>query len=181
MTVMLGERFTVGLTPLPTAARVARQRSALRMRVISAGISLLICVGIAVFYKAFPQHLIVWMFVVWGITTAVWLVISGIGLSRAKKDLNAIGSGDALVIDRDGIEFLHPTPVRATWGEISALKIEGPTFGAGPDLVMEVGGQPVAKVPMSFLDALPAAIDSAAGARSLGRVRVDASAMDRLL
>ena len=37
---MLPERFAVGLTPLPTAARAARQRSALRMRIISAVISL---------------------------------------------------------------------------------------------------------------------------------------------
>ena len=43
---MTNERYAFGLTPLPTAARVARKRSALRMRVISAVISLALLVGV---------------------------------------------------------------------------------------------------------------------------------------
>lgn len=179
---MLPERFTVGLTPLPTAARVARQRSALRMRIISTVISLAVLLVFVFFFNPGWSHAaLVWIFVIWGLTTAVWFTLSVVGLSRAKRDLAAIGHGDALVIDGHGVEFLHPTPVRASWGEISALKITGPSFGAGPNLVMEVNGQPAAKIPMSFLDAMPSAIDSAAGARSLGRVRVDVSDMDRML
>ncbi|MCC2591909.1 hypothetical protein LKO27_00490 [Tessaracoccus sp. OS52] len=179
---MLPERFTVGLTPLPTAQRVVRQRGALRLRIISAVVSLAILAALVFFFN--PGWSLGWviaLFVIWGVSTAVWMTISAVGLHRAKRDLAAIGHGDALYIDAQGIEFVHPRPVRARWSEITGLKITGPSFGAGPNLVMETDGKPVAKIPMSFLDAMPAAIDSAASARSLGRVHVDVSEMDRML
>ncbi|GAB3818305.1 hypothetical protein GCM10028820_20360 [Tessaracoccus terricola] len=179
---MLPERFTVGLTPLPTAQRVVRQRSALRFRIISAVISLVFLTALIYFFNpGWSSGVIVGVYVVWGISTAVWMTISAIGLTRAKKDLAAIGDGDALHIDARGIEFVHPKPVRADWAEVSSLKISGSSLGAGPNLVLEVRGQVAAKVPMSFLDAMPSAIDSATSARSLGRVRLDVSDMDRML
>lgn len=179
---MLPERFTVGLTPLPTAQRVVRQRTALRFRIISAVISLLFLTALIYFFNpGWGTGVIIGVYVVWAISTAVWMTISAFGLSRAKKDLAAIGHGDALHIDAHGIEFVHPRPVRADWAEVSALRISGSSLGAGPNLVLEVRGQQAAKIPMSFLDAMPSAIDSATSARSLGRVRLDVSDMDRML
>lgn len=182
MAGMLPERFTVGLTPLPTAQRVARQRAALRMRIISGLVSLLILGAIVYFFNpGWSTGVVIGLFVAWVLSSAIWLTISAVGLHRAKRDLASITHGDALYIDGRGIEFVHPAPVRAAWSEITGLKISGPSFGAGPSLVMETGGQVAAKVPMSFLDAMPSAIDSAASARSLGRVRLDVSDMDRML
>lgn len=182
MTPMQPERFAVAMTPLPTAARVMRHRRALRMRIISALVSLAILIALLYFFNpGWSTGTIVFLCVVWGVTTAVWFVISFVGLHRAKRDLAAISQGEALYIDGSGIEFVHPEPVRASWAEITALKISGSSFGAGPRLVLEVGGERAAQVPMSFLDALPSAIDSAVVARSLGRVRLDVSDMDRML
>lgn len=179
---MLPERFAVGLTPLPTAARVARQRSALRMRIISALISLALLVGFLVFFNpGWSVGLVVGFLVVWVVMTATWFTITVVGLQRAKRDLASIGEGDALYIDAAGIEFVHPQPLRAAWSEISAVRITGSNMGAGPRLVLEADGQPPVGIPLSFIDATPSAIDSATSARSLGRVRVDVSGLDRMI
>ncbi len=179
---MLPERFAVGLTPLPTAARVARQRSALRMRIISAIISFALLVGILVFLNpGLPRNLVIGFVAVWVASTGTWMTITVVGLHRAKRDLASIGHGDAFYIDSTGIEFLHPEPVQAAWSDISALRVTGNSLGAGPSLVMEAAGDRNVRIPLSFVDATASAIDSAASARSLGRVRVDASGLDRMI
>lgn len=179
---MLPERFAIGLTPLPTAARVTRQRSALRMRIISALVSMVFVLVIVWFFNSgFSRVQIIALLAIWVVTTAVWITVTAVGLQRAKRDLASIGHGEALYIDTTGIEFVHPRAVRATWGEISALRITGSNIGAGPRLVMERDGQSAVEIPMSFVDATPSAIDSATSARSLGRVRVDVSGLDRML
>ncbi|MGV8845255.1 hypothetical protein [Tessaracoccus sp.] len=178
---MLPERFAIGLTPLPTAARVTRQRSALRMRIISALVSLAVLVGILVFFNpGWSTGLVIGFVAVWVLTTAIWITVTAVGLHRAKRDLASIGHGDALYIDTTGIEFAHPQSVSADWSGISALRVAGGSLGAGPSLVMEVDGRRAASIPLSFLDATPSAIDSATSAHSLGRVRVDVSGLDRM-
>lgn len=179
---VMSEQFAVALTPLPTAARVTKHRSAIRWRVISAVISLAILIAIVVFLNpGWSQGWLFFFFGLWVLSTGIWMAISMVGLHRAKRDLASISHGDAIRITRQGLEFLHPETVHATWSSISALKITGASLGAGPKLVMEVDGQPAAQVPMSFLDAMPSAIDSAVTAHSLGRVRLDVSDMDRML
>ena len=64
---------------------------------------------------------------------------------------------------------------------INALRIAGGSLGAGPRLIMEASGNRSVSVPLSFVDASPSAIDSATSARSLGRVRVDVSGLDRMI
>ena len=181
MGAMLPERFAIGLTPLPTAARVARQRSALKMRIISSVVSLAFLLGILfLFDHGWSTGTVTALLLLWVASTAVWMVMSIVGLHRAKKDLASISHGDALRIDAAGIEFLHPTSVRADWSDISALRIIGGQRGAGPRLTMETDGQRVAAIPLSFMDVTPSAIDSATSARSLGRVRVDVSGLDKM-
>ncbi len=179
---MLPERFAVGLTPLPTAARVARTRSALRMRVISTLVSLALLIGILVFLDpGWSRGLVIGFIAVWAASTATWMTVTVVGLHRAKKDLASIGHGDAFYIDAAGIEFVHPQPMRATWADINALRIAGGNLGAGPRLIMEASGDRTVRIPLSFVDASPSAIDSATSARSLGRVRVDVSGLDRMI
>lgn len=178
----MNERFAVGLTPLPTAARVARKRSALRMRIISAMISLALLVGVLIFIgPELPRSLVIGFVSVWVASTSIWMTIAIVGLHRAKKDLASIGHGDAFYIDSTGIEFVHPEPLRALWSDVSSLRITGSSLGAGPSLVMATVGDRVVRIPLSFVDATPSAIDSATSARSLGRVRVDVSGMDRMI
>ncbi len=179
---VMSEQFAVALTPLPTATRVAKHRSSIRWRVISAIISLAILIAIVVFLNpGWSQGWLILFFALWALSTGIWMAISLVGLHRAKRDLASISHGDAIRITRRGLEFLHPEPAQAEWARISALKITGASLGAGPKLVMEVDGKPAAMVPMSFLDAMPSAIDSAVSAHSLGRVRLDVSDMDRML
>jgi len=179
---MLPERFAVGLTPLPTAARVARKRSALRMRIISAFISLALLIGILVFFNpGWPTGLVIGFVAVWVASSATWMTIAVVGLHRAKKDLASIGHGNAFYIDAAGIEFVHPEPVQATWSDIKTLRIAGGSLGAGPRLIMETTSDRTVRIPLSFVDASPSAIDSATSARSLGRVRVDVSGLDRMI
>ena len=187
------ERFAVALTPDPTAARIARQRSALRLQVIFAlvfgTVLLLVCLGPQLLpedaRRAAQGVLPAWslpaLVVIWAVPTLVRIVTMVVSLKRAKQDLASLGQGVALYIDGTGVEFVHPEQVRACWAEITALKISGRSWGAGPRLRLEVSGQEVTSIPISFLDATPGAIDSAARARSMGRIGVDASDMDRLL
>ncbi|MCG6568548.1 hypothetical protein C3E87_13035 [Tessaracoccus sp. ZS01] len=177
-----GQRFAAGLTPLPTAARVTRARSTLRWRVISTVVSLVLLVVFWFFFgRDWSLGWTIGIAALWLVSTVFWLVLSAVGLSNAKKDLAAITDGVAFYLDPKGVEFVHPTAVTVPWAEVTALKLAGHNFGAGPNLVVEANGQLAAKVPVAFLDAAPAVIDSAAQAYSLGRVRLDTTALDNLL
>lgn len=190
---MSPERFAIQLTPLTTAARVVRQRGRLRFQLLIAAIfGLLLAVawlgpmilpgGPSGFVATIlPPAYLPWLATLWGVSSAISIVLTAFQLAGAKRDLASIGQGVALYIDSQGIEFVAPTPVRATWQEITALKVAGTGFGAGPKLVLEVNGSIVAGIPLSYLDAMPAAIDSAVGARSMGRCRLDVSAMDKMI
>lgn len=175
-------RFVAGLTPLPTAARVTRQRSALRMRLISALISLaLLVVFIVLFGRQWSLGWTITIAVAWALSTAFWFLVTVDALRRAKRDLALIPQGDAFYLDPHGIEFVFPRPAKVAWAEVTAFKLVGRNFGAGPALCVEAAGQEVGRVPVSFLDATPAVIDSAAQAYSLGRVRLDSAALDSVL
>lgn len=175
------ERFAAGLTPLPTAARVSRQRGALRWRVISTLISLVLLVVVIMFLgQDWPRPMTITIVALWVVSSAGWLVVSGVGLRNAKRDLSAIQEGVAFYLGPEGIEFVYPTASLVPWDDVSALKLVGHNFGAGPALSVEVQGAEVARVPVSFLDATPAVIDSVARAYSLGRVHLDIAALDHV-
>ena len=187
------ERFAVALTPAPTAARITRQRSALRLQVIFALVfgTVLFVVWLGPQFLpedaeravqgALPSWSLPALMVIWAVPTLVRIVVTVIFLRRAKRDIASLEQGTALYIDGTGVEFVHPERVRASWAEITALKISGRSWGPGPRLRLEVSGREVASIPISFLDVLPGTIDSAVRARSMGRIGVDVSDMDQLL
>lgn len=179
---MQPSRFVAGLTPLPTAARVTKQRSALRMRVISSIISLVVLiVFIVLFRENWSVGWTVAIAVLWSISTAFWFTVSAVGLRNAKRDLAMIPEGAAFYLDHDGVEFVYPKAVRVAWTEMTAFKLKGRNLGTGPAVAVEVDGQEMARVPIAFLDATPAVIDSAARAYSLGSVSLDTEALDAVL
>ncbi len=182
----MSDRFAIQLTPLPTAARVSKQRAAWKLHTIFAAGTLLVFVLLWVgplrgFTADWPSWALPTAVVLWAIGTAIRMGITLWALARAKRDLASIGDGVALFIDGEGIEFRHPQPVMARWSQITGLKLAGSSLGAGPELIMEVAGNRAAAIPLSFLDAMPAAIDSAVLARSMGRIRLDVSAMDKMI
>lgn len=181
MTRMQPERFVAGLTPLPTAARVSRQRGALRWRIISTLISGALLAALMFWlYRDWPE-VSKWVIgSLWVASSAVWLIVSLVGLSRAKRDLAMIQEGVAFYLDPVGIEFVYPRQARVPWAQVTAFKLVGHNLGAGPALSVESEGEEIARVPVSFLDATPAVIDSMAQACSLGRVRLDISTLDHV-
>ena len=179
---MQPQRFAAGLTPLPTAARVTRQRGALRWRIVSSLISAALLAALAWFGRdTVSTGWLIFLVVAFAVTTVFWMSVSIIGLHNAKKDLARIQEGVAFYLDQRGIEFHYPVRVDVDWADVSALKLVGRSLGAGPDLAVERHGEIVARVPLSFLDATPQYIDSAAQAYSLGRVRLDTEALDSVL
>lgn len=179
---MPSERFAIGLTPLPTAARVSRQRGALKWRIISSIVSLGILIAVLYFFgRDWSRGWVIFFIVMWVVSTVFWFAVNIVGLQRAKRDLGRIQEGVALYLDGHGIEFVQPTAARVPWGDVTALKLAGRNAGAGPSIVVEAYGKELASVPISFLDATPAVIDSAARACSLGRIHLETKALDRLI
>lgn len=178
---MESERFAVGLTPLPTAARVTRQRGALKWRIISTVVSLAILIAVIYFLgRDWSRNWVIAFVALWIVSTVFWFTVSIVGLQRAKRDLASIADGVAFYLDPIGIELLHPTPARARWSEVTAVKLAGRSGGAGPRLVVEAGEQRLTGVPLSFVDASAASIDSAIRSHSLGRHHLDVSALDKV-
>lgn len=179
---MQPERFAVGLTPLPTAARVTQRRAALRWRIITTVISLAILAAILLTIgRDWSREMTTAVVALWVASSGCWLVVSIVGLQRAKRDLGRIHDGVAFYIDPHGVEFVDPPHPLVPWFEVTALQLVGRSRGAGPRIALDAAGRRIVGVPISFLDATPAVIDSAARAYSLGRVHLDVSALDRLL
>lgn len=176
------ERFVVSLTPLPTAARVTRQRRSLKWRWITTFLSLGILVAILIWARPDWGPVGIGILVgVWVATSAVWLVVNIVGLSRAKRDLAAIQEGVSFFIDPEGLAFRWPTQRAIAWADVERLAVVAGRGGAGPRMAVIVDGKRAIELPFSVLDASPAVIDSAIRAYSLGRRHIEAKGLERTL
>lgn len=174
------ERFSVHLTPIPTSSRVARQRRTLRWRWLTFAISTVILAVILIWFRpAWPTLWIVLGAVLWVGSSVFWLVVSLVSLSNAKKDLARIPDGIAFHIDPEGLSFVWPKQVAVPWRNIERLPVVGGSGGAGPRIAVDANGQRVVEVPLSFLDASPAVLDSMITACSLGKHHLDAAKLER--
>lgn len=176
------ERFTAGLTKLPTVARVDAQRRALRWRIISTVISAVVLYLIVRFLGGDWSP--TWTYVIvglWVLSSVFWLTVSIVGYRGAKRDLASIPDGVAFCFDGVGVEFVTPVPAKVSWDDVTSLHLTGRGSGAGHCVAFEERGVEVAKVPLSFIDATPEVIDSAARAYSLGRVHLGVGALNRVL
>lgn len=173
------QRFAVGFTPLPTAARVTQQRRAMRWRWVTTLISIAILAVLLIWFRPdWPLWVLVLFAAFWIASSVFWLIVSLVGLSRAKRDLARIQPGICFFIDPEGLSFLWPGEVRMRWGEIDEIKAIGSSGGAGPRLAVIVDGKPVVDVAFSVLDASPSVIDSMVRANSLGKHSLEAHKLE---
>lgn len=179
---MTDERFTVHFTPLPTAARVTRQRSALRWRIGTGILSTIIFVVVMLFWRPdFPLWGHILLGILWVGSSILWIIVSAVGLHRAKKDLGRIQKGASFHVDPEGMQFVEPQQAALRWEEIDDITVTGGRGGAGPRLAVKKDGKPVGEVPFSFLDANASVIDSMIRAHSLGKHRLDARRLELLV
>lgn len=173
------ERFSVNLTPIPTSARVARQRRTLRWRWATTIVSTVILAVILVWFRPdWPLGWLIAFCVLWVGASVFWLVLSLVGLSRAKRALARIHEGGAFHIDPEGLMFVTPEQVAVRWGDVDRIEVVGGRTGQGPRLAVEAGGERVVDIALGVLDVTPAVLDSMIRAFSLGKHHLDAHRLE---
>ncbi|QLQ15119.1 MAG: hypothetical protein HZY73_04740 [Micropruina sp.] len=172
---MNGGEFVVSYAPEPAMQAVARRKAELRQRVFSLVISILIGVAIWYFYRDQLGTWGPWVIALSSATGLIWLAISLVGLSIARGELKRVGEGPAVAVTREG---LWVAAQWLSWPQVGGLKAEPRSLGRSPELVFESREGQSARVPMDYLDALPATLDSAIRALSGGRSWIDLSRLD---
>ena len=162
--------YVVFYAPEAVQAKVARWRSMLIQRLISTAVS--VAIGAAIWYF-FPTQVGSWG--PWLVGSAlviglIWVIVSVTGMLIARGDAKqAKGTKRSL-------------PSRAqlwlTWPEVGAVLANPGRFGRSPRLRVDARDGRSAAVPMDYLSALPANIDSAVRALSGGRCWIDLSRLD---
>ncbi|MFT4217148.1 MAG: hypothetical protein QM619_08205 [Micropruina sp.] len=170
-----GGEYVVYYAPEAAQAAVARRRSILIQRLISAAVS--VGIGAAVWYFFADQ---VGTFGPWLVGSAlavglVWVIVAGTGLMLARADAKRVLTGPAFATTRDGVWVAG---LWLLWPEVGAFRAAPGRLGRSPLLRVEARDGRTATVPMNYLSALPANIDSAVRALSGGRSWIDLSRLD---
>ena len=170
-----GGEYVVYYAPEAAQAAVARRRSMLIQRLISTAVS--VAIGGAVWYFFADQ---VGSFGPWLIGSAlaiglVWVIVTGTGLRQARADAKLVTPGPAFATTRDGVWVAG---LWLPWPEVGAFRAAPGRLGRSPLLRVEARDGRSATVPMNYLSALPANIDSAVRALSGGRSWFDLSRLD---
>lgn len=195
------QSLEVAFNPVPAAGRVARhQATRLRLALEALVVVVVGAVIWAVSRKSFNIGTLLGMLVAWLVLFLILFVIQSLRLRSARKALLTIDEGTALRIDPTGVAMRRSlrdvrgsrtsfTDVVAdpgesdldlvAWNRVGQLAVLGTSMGAGPVLRVEDDAGHRWEVALSWLDALPGTIDSAARAWSGGREGLDVSALDR--
>ncbi len=156
-------------------ATVTKRRRAVRGRIVSLVITAALAVVIYLWQRAaFGPAL--WVF--YGVALAIssgWLLVAYLAYRQARTDLDRMGQGIAVRIDRVGVTVAG---VSARWSEVTALTTVAGGLGRGPALRLEWTGGPPGQVPLDQIPTFPATLDTTARAYSAGRVGVDLGALD---
>ncbi|HEX2856671.1 MAG TPA: hypothetical protein VHO26_04200 [Propionibacteriaceae bacterium] len=171
------DEFRVAYNPVPTAGRVAELSARLKRSVLNGLLSLAFWL-VVFFWQRDRSPGVAWGILVVGLlvslalfagTAAAWVL--------ARRDLAGVGTGDAMVVDREGITGIPAggEPVRIPWEEVAGVLGRGRSLGRGPNLVVTRHDGPAWSVPLSFLDAQAGTIDNAIRVFSGGRKGVDLS------
>lgn len=169
--------LVVAFNPEPTANRLARARTGFIFRIVSALVSLGVCFVIMYTVgKEWTQGMLYWMFGTWGAVSLAWLIASVVSWVSAKRDLKRIGVGPAVTLSPAGIGL---NGRQFAWRDVSRVWATSSYSGAGPKLVVVAKQGDWEQIPFSYLDAMPATIDSAL--RAYGQPPLDLSALDAML
>jgi hypothetical protein len=158
--------------PLATAARRKRM---VRSRIVSLVITVVFMVVVYVWQRA---AFVPAVWILYGVALLVslgWLLFAVLAYRRARRDLETMGRGIAVRIDRGGVVV---GGVGAPWSQVRALTTATGGLGRSPVLRLEHAGGPPGQVPLDQIPTLPATLDSTARAYSGGRFGVDLRALD---
>lgn len=172
---MTGTHVVFGYDPSAALARVAQRRRALWQRLVSLLISLAIGVALWYFYGAQLGDVGPWVIAFPAATGTLWLVVALIGWLVARSDLKRLGEGAALAVSPAG---LWAAGESLDWAQVGGLRAASRWLGRSPDLILEGRDGRAVRLPLDYLDALPATLDSAVRALSGGRCWIDFSRLD---
>lgn len=167
--------FPVLFEPAAADAAVKVASRARTWRLVSLGISVAISAALWWFFREqLGDFTWLWVAVVLvlPVSTLAWTVLREIVIRR---DVRRAGVGLALGIGRRGL-FLGGMLV--PWTQVGSVALRSGRLGASDRVVVTPQDGPVLHLPLNYLSAGPAQLDSAVFALSGGRVRVDFSALD---
>lgn len=170
----IGE-YVVFYAPEAVAAKTKRWRSMLVQRLISMGISVAIAIAVWYFFAAQVGQWGPWLVGSAFVVGLVWVIISAIGLLVAQRDGRQVQPGPAFAVTHDGVWIAQ---LWLTWPEVGSIRAAPGRFGRSARLIVQGRDGRSAVVPMEYLSALPASIDSAVRALSGGRSWIDLSRLD---
>ncbi|MFT4295045.1 MAG: hypothetical protein QM582_06490 [Micropruina sp.] len=167
--------YVVFYAPEAVRAKTGRWRSMLIQRLVSTAIS--VAIGGAVWYFFAAQ---VGSFGPWLVGSAlvvglIWVIVTVTGLLRVRADAKLVVPGPAFATTRDGV---WTAGLWLPWPEVGSFRAAPGRLGRSPQLRVESRDGRSAAVPMEYLSALPANIDSAVRALSGGRSWIDLSRLD---
>lgn len=170
------DQVSVDYDPGRLMVRVQNRRRHMRSRGLSLVISIIVLTVIGIWRRDVignPGFTAIYVIIL--SASALWFLIFLIGYLQAKKELDGIGHGTAVRLDRVGVAVAGLT---LGWGEVATLGSAKAGLGRGPVLQVTAADGRSAAVPFEQLDIPPATLDSAARAYSSGRFGVDLTALD---
>jgi len=167
--------YVVFYAPEAAQAKVSRWRSMLIQRLISTAISVAIGAAIWYFFSTQVGNFGVWLVGSALVAGLIWVIVTVVGLLIARRDAKQVSAGPAFAVTRDGVWVAG---LWLTWPEVGAFRAAPGRFGRSAQLRVEARDGRSAGVPMEYLSALPASIDSAVRALSGGRSWIDLSRLD---
>ena len=160
---------------MPAAQRVAVWARQIRSRLLMMGVSLVVCIWVAVWAlrtSSLTPGQIGWVFAAGLGYSLIWLVFAIIRWGTAKSALHAVAPTVAARIDRQGI-WLQGAFL--AWGTISQIIAQSRRFSMAPFLRIVVSGGQRYQLNLGDLDVMPGTIDASIRAFSQGRQWIDTS------
>lgn len=170
------EELVVPYDPSQVKATVDRRRRAMRSRVVSLVVTVVVLVLLSLLGGTRLRG--AGFLAVYGIALVIslaWFLGYLVAYLIARRELGTLGSGTAVAIGRPGVQV---GGVFAPWPEVTALAVVSGGLGRSPRLELRRTSGGPTSVPLNQLVVHPATLDSTARAYSAGRHGVDLAALE---